>query len=64
LAEAVTVLLNSAMVAERSEHLGVAPYDRSAQQVSYVNRYIERRVSRPVVSAVVAAARETLFANE
>ena len=25
LAEAVTVLLNSAMVAERSEHLGVAP---------------------------------------
>ncbi len=52
------------MVAERSEHLGVAPYDRSAQQVSYVNRYIERRVSRPVVSAVVAAARETLFANE
>ena len=52
------------MVAERSEHLGVAPYDRSAQQVRYVNRYIERRVSRPVVSAVVAAARETLFANE
>lgn len=60
----MTVLLNSAMVAERSEHLGVAPYDRSAQQVSYVNRYIERRVSRPVVSAVVAVARETLFANE
>ena len=35
LAEAV--LLNSAMVAERSEHLGVAPYERSAQRVGYAN---------------------------
>ena len=37
LAEAVTVLLNSAMVAERSEHLGAAPYERSAQRVGYAN---------------------------
>jgi len=28
LADAVTVLLNSAMVAERSEYLGAAPYER------------------------------------
>ena len=37
MAEAVTVLLNSAMVAERSEHLGAAPYERSAQRVGYAN---------------------------
>ena len=37
LAEAVTVLLNSAMVAERSEHLGAAPDERSAQRVGYAN---------------------------
>lgn len=30
-AEAVTILLNSAMVGERSEHLGTAPYERSVQ---------------------------------
>ena len=39
LAEAVTVLLNSAMVAERSEHLGAAPYERSASRMGYANGY-------------------------
>ena len=39
LADAVTVLLNSAMVAERSEYLGVAPYERSAHRVSYANGF-------------------------
>ena len=39
LAEAVTVLLNSAMRAERSEYLGAAPYERSAQRVGYANGY-------------------------
>jgi len=29
LAEAVSVLLNAAMTAERSEYLGVRPYERS-----------------------------------
>ena len=33
LAESVTVLLNSAMVAERSKHRCAAPYERSAQRV-------------------------------
>ena len=42
LAEAVTVLLNSAMVAERSEHLGAAPYERSAQRVDYANGYKDK----------------------
>lgn len=42
LAEAVTVLLNSAMVAERSEHLGVAPYERSAQRTGYANGYKDK----------------------
>ena len=32
LAEAVTVLLNTAMVAERSEYLGARPYERSDQR--------------------------------
>jgi transposase-like protein len=31
LAEAVTVLMNSAMIAERSEYLGAAPYERSTR---------------------------------
>lgn len=39
LAEAVTVLLNSAMVAERSEHLGAAPYERSSSRTGYANGY-------------------------
>lgn len=42
LAEAVTVLLNSAMVAERSEYLGVAPYERSAQRLGYANGYKDK----------------------
>jgi transposase-like protein len=42
LAEAVTVLLNSAMVAERSEHLCAEPYERSAQRVGYANGYKDK----------------------
>jgi transposase-like protein len=42
LADAVTVLLNSAMVAERSDYLGVAPYERSVQRVSYANGYKDK----------------------
>ncbi len=44
LAEAVTVLLNSAMVAERSEHLGAAPYERCATRVSYANGFKDKTV--------------------
>jgi hypothetical protein len=32
LAEAVTVLLNSAMLAERSDYLGAAPYELSVHR--------------------------------
>lgn len=44
LAEAVTVLLNSAMVAERSEHLRAAPYERSAERTGYANGYKDKAV--------------------
>lgn len=39
LADAVTVLVNSAMVAERSEHLGAGLYERSARRRGYANGY-------------------------
>lgn len=44
LAEAVTVLLNSAMVAERSEHLGAAPYERCAERTGYANGYKDKSI--------------------
>ncbi len=42
LADAVTILLNAAMVAERSEYLGASPYECSAQRVSYVNGFKDK----------------------
>ncbi len=36
LAEAVTVLLNTAMVAERSAYPGARPYERSASRSGYL----------------------------
>jgi putative transposase len=44
LAEAVTVLLNSAMLAERSDYLGAAPYERSVHRVSYANGYKDKQL--------------------
>lgn len=44
LAEAVTVLLNSAMVAERSEYLGAAPYERCAARVGYANGFKDKSI--------------------
>ena len=44
LGEAVTVLLNSAMVAERSDYLGAAPYERTASRLSYANGYKDKTV--------------------
>jgi putative transposase len=44
LAEAVTVLLNTAMVAERSEYLGAAPYERSTGRVGYANGYKDKQL--------------------
>lgn len=42
LAEAVTVLLNSAMLAERSEFLGARPYERSESRTGYANGYKDK----------------------
>ena len=44
LAEAVTVLLNSAMVAERSEHLHAGLYERSAERTGYANGYKDKSI--------------------
>ena len=44
LADAVTVLLNSAMVAERSEYLGAAPYERCATRVGYANGFKDKTI--------------------
>ena len=38
----MTVLLNSAMVAERSEYLGASPYERSSQRISYANGFKDK----------------------
>lgn len=42
LAEAVTVLMNAAMVVERSEYLGARPYERSATRVGYANGFKDK----------------------
>ena len=44
LAEAVSVLLNAAMLSERSEYLGAAPYERSASRVGYANGFKDKTV--------------------
>lgn len=44
LAEAVTVLLNAAMVSERSEYLGAVPYERSESRSGYANGFKDKTV--------------------
>lgn len=44
LAEAVTVLMNTAMVAERSEYLGARPYERTAERRGHANGYKAKTV--------------------
>jgi len=44
LAEAVTVLMNSAMVAERSEYLGARPYERTEERRGYANGFKAKTV--------------------
>lgn len=44
LAEAVTVLMNTAMVAERSEYLGARPYERTAARRGHANGYKAKTV--------------------
>lgn len=45
LAEAVAVLLNQAMILERSEYLKAMPYERTADRVSHANGFKDKRVS-------------------
>jgi transposase-like protein len=42
LAEAVTVLLNTAKVAERSDHLDAGLYERSSDRRGYANGYKDK----------------------
>ena len=44
LAEAVTVLMNTAMVAERSEYLGARPYERIEERRGYANGFKTKTV--------------------
>ena len=44
LGDAVTVLLNSAMAAERSDYLGATPYERTALRSGYANGYKDKTV--------------------
>lgn len=43
-ADAVSVLLNAAMLSERSEYLGAAPYERSTSRVGYANGFKDKTV--------------------
>lgn len=43
LAEAVTLLMNSAMVAERSRFLGAAPYEHSPERRGYANGFKDKQ---------------------
>jgi transposase-like protein len=42
MAEAVTLLMNAAMAAERSEYLGARPYERSATRVGHANGFKDK----------------------
>jgi len=42
LADAVTVLMNSAMLVERGEHLGAGLYERSSRRTGYANGYKDK----------------------
>lgn len=48
LAEAVTILMNSAMVAERSEYLCAAPYERSFDDVFEMQRAIATGIAEAI----------------
>jgi|TARA_Y100000310_G_scaffold288481_1_gene314122 transposase-like protein len=44
LAQAVTVLMNTAMVADRSEYLGATPYERCTTRTGYANGFKDKTV--------------------
>ena len=63
LAAAVTVLLNSAMVAERSDYLGAAPYERSSTRIGYANGYKDKQLKTRlgILSLKVPQTRDSEF---
>lgn len=63
LADAVTVLLNTAMVAERSEYLGAAPYERSATRIGHANGFKDKtlRTRLGALSLRVPQTRDSEF---
>jgi putative transposase len=54
MAHALTLLLNEAMKIERSQHLGVAHYERSAERQDYANGYKPKTVKTRVGELEVA----------
>ena len=48
LPQAITLLLNAAMQAEREKYLGAAPYERTADRRDYANGYKEKTITSRV----------------
>jgi len=63
LADAVSVLLNAAMLSERTDYLGVAPYERSPSRVGYANGFKDKTVRSRLgeLSLKVPQTREGAF---
>jgi putative transposase len=54
LPQAITLLLNAAMQAEREQYLGAAPYERSPDRRDYANGYKEKAITSRVGQLQVA----------
>ena len=54
LPQAITLLLNAAMQAEREKYLGAAPYERTSERRDYANGYKEKTITSRVGQLQVA----------
>ena len=54
LPQAITLLLNAAMQAEREKHLGAAPYERSPERRDYANGYKDKTITSRVGELTVS----------
>jgi putative transposase len=54
LPQAITLLLNAAMLAEREKYLGAAPYERTTERRDYANGYKEKTIASRVGALQVA----------
>ncbi len=54
LAQALAVLLNAAMLHEREQHIGAAPYERNEERNGHANGYKERTLSTRLGQIAVA----------